>query len=156
MVQYEPLIKKLIKRYNYVDGYDELFQVGRIALWEAYERFDSRKGAFPAYAKTYVTGRFLQFLRKPGFETVEATEKIMDDHLHYDVTYLDSIIVDELLQNLSKRERLCVEYVILQSGSQKELARREQVSYETVRSWKKCALKKLRIKGIAMNKIKEN
>lgn len=153
LVQYEPLIKRMIKRFSSVDSYDELFQVGRIALWEAYMKFDPDKGYFPAYARSYVNGRFLQLSKKDSFEMIEATEAILTNKLQYEECYLDPFILEEYIKDLSKRERMFVEYVILHRGRQKELAEREGVSYETVRSWRKSAFAKLRIKGATMNNI---
>jgi RNA polymerase sigma factor (sigma-70 family) len=153
LIQYEPLIKGMIKRFSYVESYDELFQVGRIALWEAYMNFDPDKGYFPAYARSYLYGRFMQLCKKDTFERVEATEAFLTNKLQYEETYLDSFILEEYIKDLSKRERMFVEFVILHRGKQKELAKREGVSYETVRSWRKSALAKLRIKGAAMNNI---
>ncbi len=151
--QYEPLIKKTIKRFHYVDVYDELFQIGSIALWEAYERYDSDKGHFPSYARSYITGRILQRLNQSSFVTTEASDQLLDTISGYEVPFLESMIVEEYMKNLSGRERLYVKFVLIHQGSQKELAEREGVSYETVRSWRKTTLAKLRIKGHAMNNI---
>ncbi|WP_261132504.1 sigma-70 family RNA polymerase sigma factor [Bacillus sp. Marseille-Q3570] len=151
---FDPLIKTMIRRYSYSLEFDESYQIGRIALWEAYERFDPDKGAFPAYAQRYLSGRFLQMLNRKCVTMIHAEERTLEDNYTFVVPYLDDLIVNDYLQNLSERERLYVDEIILKQGSMKELARIEGVSYETVRSWRKKALDKLRIKGTAMKKDK--
>lgn len=71
---YEPLIKKLIKRYAYAGTYDELFQIGRIALWEACERYTLGKGSFPAYVQSYIKGRLLHEVRTYMRKRVEVSD----------------------------------------------------------------------------------
>ncbi|WP_221563763.1 sigma-70 family RNA polymerase sigma factor [Alkalihalobacillus sp. TS-13] len=154
LANYDPLIKTMIRRYSHSLEFDESYQIGRIALWEAYKRFDPDKGAFPAYAQRYLSGRFLQIMNKKYVIMVHAEEHTLEENNSFVVPYLDDLIVNDYLQNLSERERLYVNEIILKQGSMKELARIERVSYETVRSWRKNALVKLRIKGTAMKKDK--
>ncbi|MGP4082235.1 sigma-70 family RNA polymerase sigma factor [Pseudalkalibacillus sp. R45] len=154
LANFDPLIKTMIRRYSYSLEFDESYQIGRIALWEAYERFDPDKGAFPAYAQRYISGRFLQIINKKCVIMTHAEDHILEENNSFVVPFLDDLIVNDYLQNLSERERLYVNEIILKQGSMKELACLEGVSYETVRSWRKNALDKLRIKGIAMNKDK--
>ncbi len=141
---FDPLIKSMIRRYSKQQEFDEMYQIGRIALWEAYERFDIEKGHFPAFASRYVSGRFLQILNKKRLEVVEVEGRSLEEQNSFIVPFLDDLIIKDYVQNLSDRERLYVNAIILQQESIKELAQREGVSYETVRSWRKCALSKLR------------
>ncbi len=151
--RYENLIKKLIKSYGLSFEFDEMLQVGRIALWEAYEKFNPSKGYFPSYAKKYVAGRILQAAKKhlPHESEVEMSDSILHTTHTYEELYLEEMYIEEYVKNLSRRERLFVDCVILQGETQTELAQREGVSYETVRSWKKAALTKLRIKASKLN-----
>ena len=61
---YLPLVYSLIKRWNLQGNREEYVQIGRIALFEAWRRFDPDKGHFGAFAKSYVYGRMKQEIFK--------------------------------------------------------------------------------------------
>ncbi|WP_408010666.1 sigma-70 family RNA polymerase sigma factor [Pseudalkalibacillus sp. A8] len=152
LVNFDTLIKSMIRKYSKALEFDEMYQVGRIALWEAYERFDIEKGYFPAYTRRYVSGRFLQLFNQKGLEIVHLEDHFLAEHHFFHRSFPRQPCHKRVCRNLSERERLYVNAIILKQGSMKELARREGVSYETVRSWRKSALVKLRRKGEAMKK----
>lgn len=53
--RYTGLIKKFASPYQSIYDFDDLFQVGSIALWKAYERYDMKKGCtFTTYAYNQV------------------------------------------------------------------------------------------------------
>ncbi|WLD94874.1 sigma-70 family RNA polymerase sigma factor [Alkalihalobacillus sp. AL-G] len=152
LTRFENLIKKLIKDYGLSSDFDEMQQIGRIALWEAYTKYDPVKGHFPPYAKQYISGRLLQAAKKSAqHQHVVCSEAILQTTHHYEVQYLEELLLQEYVNGLSKRERLFVECVILQGEPQTVLAEKEGVSYQTVRSWRKTALAKLRIIAGKMN-----
>ena len=64
LASYLPLIKKLCKRLGNQHYYEELYQIALIALWEAKTNYNEEKGYFPSYAKKFIWGRMLSFLRK--------------------------------------------------------------------------------------------
>lgn len=61
---YEGLIVNQIKKLGIYQDYEEYYQCGLIGLWHAYERYDAKKGSFPAYAVITVRGYILERLKK--------------------------------------------------------------------------------------------
>lgn len=64
VVLYEGMIVNQIKKLGIRKDYEEYYQCGLIGLWHAYERFDEKKGCFPAYAVVTVRGYILERLKK--------------------------------------------------------------------------------------------
>ena len=64
VVLYEGMIVNQIKKLGIRKDYEEYYQCGLIGLWHAYERFDEKKGYFPAYAVVTVRGYILERLKK--------------------------------------------------------------------------------------------
>ena len=60
VVLYEGMIVNQIKKLGIRKDYEEYYQCGLIGLWHAYERFDAKKGYFPAYAVVTVRGYILE------------------------------------------------------------------------------------------------
>ena len=60
VVLYEGMIVNQIKKLGIRKDYEEYYQCGLIGLWHAYERFDEKKGYFPAYAVVTVRGYILE------------------------------------------------------------------------------------------------
>lgn len=63
-ILYEGMIVNQIKKLGIRQDYEEYYQCGLIGLWYAYERYDAKKGSFPAYAVVTVRGYILVRLNK--------------------------------------------------------------------------------------------
>ena len=61
---YEKMIKNQMKKLCIYRDYEEYHQSGIIAIWRAYEKYDEKKGSFPAYALVTVRGYLLEQLKK--------------------------------------------------------------------------------------------
>lgn len=157
--RYQPLLYGTLKRYAIYAHQEDMLQEARLALWEAYSRFKPERGDFSAYAAKYVRGRVLRLLRKvkrheecyifsqlsPQDEEADM-EPEWEDH-RAEAAYLDcewKELLTAACQELSAREKLVLKEHFLLERPLKELAEREQVSLETVKTWRKRALKKLR------------
>lgn len=151
--QYEPMIKHTIKQLRLHKGFEEMYQIGLIALWEAYEKFDPDKGHFPAYAKVVVRGRILTALKKmKGYDDRHVFPEPAVEDEDWFATIADSAgrvplerdIVMLYMQGLSDRQQLWVEEAVLAGKTTREIAEEQGVSQNTVRTWKKEALKKMK------------
>ena len=144
-IKYEPLIKKLIAKYQLTWDYQEMYQIGLIALWKAWNNFQPEKGVFPAYAKSYVRGRLLTEIkkRKHYYDHHLFTEELPEKPI---VESDSSLFISEWLTKnvLSQREKLWLKEAVLLGKETKRIADEQGVSVDTVRSWKKTALRKLR------------
>ncbi|WP_230321473.1 sigma-70 family RNA polymerase sigma factor [Planococcus salinarum] len=64
--QYAPLISALIRKMHIYRDYEVYRQVGKVALWQAWSRFDGDKGDFTPYAFRSVHGAMLDELAREG------------------------------------------------------------------------------------------
>ncbi|MGV3489552.1 MAG: sigma-70 family RNA polymerase sigma factor [Tuberibacillus sp.] len=140
---YEPLIKKFLNKYGLVSDFDEYRQIAWIALWEAYKNFNPQKGPFPAYASAMIRGRLLTEIkrRRSYVHKHELTDRIHENGKMEEATPPE---VDIPLSILSSREKQWIRAAVFEEMSTKEIASRFGVTQDTVRSWKKSALKKLK------------
>ncbi|MDQ0338521.1 DNA-directed RNA polymerase [Caldalkalibacillus uzonensis] len=155
--QFQPLLYSTLKKYHIYRDREDILQVGRLALWEAYVNYDPRQGAFAAYATRYVRGRILNYLNRTHKQAMTVPfSAIRTEDEEQEVEWPDpaseelyqSCEWQELLamvaQLLSPREQLIFQEHLLHDMSLSDLAAREQVSVHTVKTWKKRALKKIR------------
>jgi RNA polymerase sigma factor (sigma-70 family) len=144
LYNFMPLIKAQIRALRIYKDYENYFQVGMIALWDAYRNFDSTKGSFSNYAYHTVRGKLKTELRKQS--NVQQHEKMKEDIIlgHYEETYLQSEMVQALLQQLTTKQRKWFYYAIIEHMTPSEIALQEGVSTEAVKSWRRQALRKLK------------
>ncbi|GGH88430.1 DNA-directed RNA polymerase [Pullulanibacillus pueri] len=143
--QFEPLIRKYLLELHLLADYQEMHQVGLIALWEAWRKYQPEKGPFPAFAQAVVRGRLLTEIKK---------QKQFSDHHTFQenlpeppIAPKDGVLNIEALLKLSvlsERERLWLHEAIFLEKKTKIIADEQAVSVNTIRSWKKAVLKKLR------------
>ncbi|GEL07232.1 sigma-70 family RNA polymerase sigma factor [Salisediminibacterium halotolerans] len=148
--QYMPMIYKTIKRWNLWRNEDQYVQIGRIALYEAWQKYDEVKGDFAPLAQVYIHGRIRQELersdrwtsRNVAVEPVTMTETAPSEE---DQALDELLMTDWLLSTkLSARERLWLTEYVLYNLKPSEIAKKHNVGTETVKSWRKQALKKCR------------
>ncbi|WP_416150135.1 RNA polymerase sigma factor [Salipaludibacillus sp. HK11] len=148
--QFMPLIYGLIGKWKLVGDKDEFIQTGRIALYDAWSRYDGDIGAFPAYAKSYVYGRFqISLERRNRWQTrfISTEPLTMTETNPFIVNNEENLLLlrDWLARtNLSSREKEWVNEAIFDGLKPREIAEKHDVAVSTVKSWRKEALKKLR------------
>ncbi|WP_422123830.1 sigma-70 family RNA polymerase sigma factor [Planococcus sp. X10-3] len=64
--QYAPMISALIRKLHIYRDHEEFRQVGKVALWQAWSRFDGDKGDFTPFAFRTVHGAMLDELAREG------------------------------------------------------------------------------------------
>jgi DNA-directed RNA polymerase len=141
---FAPLIKKTIRYLGLQHNYEEAYQRGLIALWEASRDFDPEKGYFPSYAKAKITGRLKSLMTK-GFLERERLTSLSDSEAGIEASVPPSEIFSFDLENcqLSGKEQLWIKEFIFEGLNTEEMAKRHEVSAHTVRSWKKGVKRKL-------------
>jgi len=103
LVQYSPMISAIIRKLHIYRDYDAFRQVGRIALWQACQRFDESKGNFTPFAFRSIHGAMLDELKKESrfssrFAVTEneAFEWISDDRIEEELPdWLDARMISE-------------------------------------------------------------
>jgi RNA polymerase sigma factor (sigma-70 family) len=146
---FTPLIKSQIKQLQRPELYDELYQTGLIALWEARTQYNSEKGQFTAFAKTYVRGKLLNHINaehkyyQRNFTSVE--QEIFENIPAPDYKIEVNFPISRVLPLLSKTERIWLSQYYEHNKGPKEIAKQYDVSIDTVKTWRKRAIEKLRI-----------
>lgn len=143
LLQYEPLIHRVMNTLHVYRNKEEYYQVGLIALWEAERSFSEEKGAFLPYAYTVIRGRMLDFLKKQKkyeSETPTTCEEQLEGS--YEMNAFDTL--QEYVALLTPKQQKWLLYTYEHDYSLKQIAALEQTTVEAVKSWRKQALKKIR------------
>lgn len=143
------MIYKVIQSLNIYKNEEEFYQTGLIALWEAQERFDPKKGKFSAFAYSYIRGRLLDDLKK--------THKDEERNVHPDEEFW-YLIEDEhsismacetewlltYCKSLTEHQRKWVLHTCMNRLTPSEIAQLENVSLSAVKKWRKGAIERLK------------
>ena len=144
-VQFAPLVKKWLVNYRLLRDYDEMYQIALIALWEAWQHFDPKKGVFPAFAELVVRGKLLaEIKRKKRYGHWHIFLETFPEMPVVQVTQDMDIRSFQSMAWLSNREKLWVEEAIIRDKKTGIIAVEQGVTMDTVRSWKKSTLAKLK------------
>ncbi|QQZ10040.1 sigma-70 family RNA polymerase sigma factor [Heyndrickxia vini] len=148
--QYEPTIYHIMNSLSIYKDRDEYYQIGLIALWEAWKKFDSEKGSsFLSFAYTNIKGRILIELAKarkrdernsyPKEEFWELQIDDPEDPLEFAtlLTYCDG---------LTATQKKWVILTFYYGLTMNEIAIKENVSYSAVKKWRNKAMKELKRK----------
>ncbi|MDR4949558.1 sigma factor [Neobacillus cucumis] len=148
VVQYTPMIHRILKSLSIYRNREEFYQTALIGLWEAQKGFDAEKGTFTNYAYSYIKGKLLLELtrcsryeagnvypKEEYWEMIEGSCSILPLEMEQVLAYC---------HGLTEKEKKWVIATALEDLSIKEIALRENVSISAVKQWKGSALKKLR------------
>jgi len=148
--KYEAMIHHIIRSLRIYKNYDEFFQIGVIALWEAKTRFDSKKGSFTSFAYMTVKGKLLTELKKSA---------TIDERYHYPKEEFWDIQLDEAstvpleietlltyCEGLTANQKKWVVATFYLGMNSAELAANEKVSPSAVKKWKRGAMEKMKQK----------
>ncbi|RSL29776.1 sigma-70 family RNA polymerase sigma factor [Salibacterium salarium] len=152
---FSPLVLGMIKRLRIYKNTEEFTQVGFIALWKAYEKFEAGQSSFSSYAYMWVKGEMLAHLKKEAL--YDERYYISDFEEGAEPPAPDSLTVQQevdsiapYLEQLTPREQEWVIEFSVNGRGITEIANKYNVAPTTVKSWRKSAIKKLRQLGITM------
>ncbi len=145
--QYKPLIFQVIKNLQLYGDRETFYQIGLIGLWEASTRFDSEKGVeFSTFAFSTIRGKLLDHLKKEARYREHyqpSGEEIFIKLL--DFSKDDSVdLIEEYGKGLTENQVKWVQGRIIEDKSYKEIAAEHGVTVESVKSWGRQTVKKLR------------
>lgn len=63
-IKYAPMISAIIRKLHIYRDYDTFRQIGNIALWQAWQRFEDTKGNFTPFAYRSIQGAMLDELKR--------------------------------------------------------------------------------------------
>ncbi|GAA0317273.1 hypothetical protein GCM10008967_04800 [Bacillus carboniphilus] len=149
--QFDPMIRSIMKKLNIYQNKHEFYQTGLIALWEAYQNFDPKKGQFATFAYSYIRGRMLRDMDRqirneernvhPKEEFWEMIQDDDADPLLQANEFLLSLCRDS---HLTRQQQKWVEYTCIHMLTVREIAEIEGVSVSAVKRWRSEAKQKLK------------
>lgn len=80
--QYNPMISAVIRNLHIFRDYESYRQVGRVALWQAWERYEESKGNFTPFAYHSIRGAMLDELKR---EARLAAAVVVKDNAGHDL-----------------------------------------------------------------------
>jgi len=148
--QYEPMISASIRKLNIYRDHEHFRQAGRVALWQAWQRFDEEKGNFTAFAFRCIRGAMLDELKKEN--QFEEHNMPMEEGLAESVVdatcYMDrdewSNGVEEVLDLLTPTELELIQWLFIEGVPTAECADRSGVSVAAMRKRRERMLVKLK------------
>ena len=149
--QYEPMISASLRKLNIYRDHDSFRQAGRVALWQAWKRFDEAKGDFTPFAYRSIRGAMLDELKKEhrieeNIAQVEVDILLNDTDIKFDDYFVEKNKLDGVLACLSPTERELVQLLFLDDFSLAECAERAGISFLAIKQRKRRILVKLRSK----------
>ena len=145
--QYAPMIKSIMKKLQIFKHYDEYYQIGQIALWIAYQHYESEKGSFSNYAFLTVRGHLLNEIAK----TIKYDKRnVFVDRQIEEKEYSDEAFLLEdftnLLVDISPLQKQILIERFYFNREFFQIAQRLNMKETSVRSSYRYALKRLREK----------
>ena len=143
------------------DLHPDFYAEGMIALWQAYQSFDPKRGNLGTYLNYRIRFRLIDLLRKKVQQEeridkyIEQSKELLNDGNRYGTNKRPVIRVTELpLSNkpfwqevkshLTERQWKWVKYFIIAELTIKEIMEIEDVSADAVKGWGQAVRKKLR------------
>ena len=143
--QYTPMISALIRKLHIYRDFETYRQIGEVALWQAWLRFDETKGDFTPFAYRSIQGAMLdelnrenrfsirfELMENPGLE--EPASPLLETELP---EWLDSVI-------LSAQEKSLLEALFVNGESIRKLAEQQGLSVSGLKKRKGRVLEKIR------------
>lgn len=143
--QYEPMIFSVMRKLSIYKNYDDFHQVGRIALWQAFERYDKTRGHFAPFAYRSIYGAMLDEMNRQNRSKheVSTTHNLLEE-VTPSMTHDLAFEVKELLAHLQAEERKLLYDLYIVGYSYKELAEKEGVTPAAIQKRRQRIMKKIR------------
>ena len=146
--QYTPMLSAVIRKLHIYRDFEHFRQAGRVALWQAWQRFDETKGDFAPYAYRSIYGAMLDELKRENrFSDVHMPAE--DDLLEFSVitpqqSEADYEKLEDVVRELSLQERELLILLFVDRCSQATCATHFGISIPGVKKRKERLLMKLR------------
>lgn len=149
LAQYEPMITASIRTLNIYRDYEHFRQIGRIALWQAWTRYDAEQGHFAPYASRCIRGAMLDDLKKETRFTEHHTqteddllERLVEQSEDFLNNWSDRLLL--ALDQLTNNELSLIQCFFIEGFSQAECAQKAGVSVAAIKKRRERMLIKLR------------
>lgn len=146
LVQYEPMISHSIRKLNIYRDHEQYRQVGRIAVWQAWKRFNSEKGDFTPFAYRSIRGAMLDELKREArYEErfMPAINDVIIDSLGAEENREYNGLLEAIGQ-LEPSEKALIQWTFVELCSLAECAERAGISVAGVKKRRERMMKRLR------------
>ena len=130
-IQYKPMIHQIIRRLSIYKNKDDFFQIGLIALWEAYEKFDSKQGEFLNYAYMTVKGRMINEIKRQQKSELPGISLENFDGLDNGISDCYESLQDENMdvytENLTENQKRWLVHTFIEQKTLSEIASTHEV-----------------------------
>lgn len=149
LTQYEPMMNATLRQLHIYRDHELYRQAGRIALWQAWQRYDPERGDFTPFAARSIRGAMLDELKKQHrYETfVTQTE---DDVLQQLVGHTDSTTTDDYddliaaIAKLTKEEQQLIQWLYIDKRSHAQCATAAGITIAGIKKRRERLLVKLK------------
>lgn len=149
LVQYEPMISASIRKLHIYRDHESFRQAGRVALWQAWTRFDETKGNFTPYAYRSIRGAMLDELKRENhFEahTSQMEDAILEVHMTTEASapleWSDQL--DDAFERLTEAERHLIQWLFVEELSLATCAEKATISLAALTKRRQRLLAKLK------------
>ena len=142
--QYKPMIFAMLRKLNIYKDYDDYFQIGCIALWQACESYNKSIGPFEVYVFMQIKYAMLVELRRNAKK--QQREQVQEElpEQTSQITLHETIFIEQLLQFLTEEERLIVINYYLEGYKNEEIAKKLGKKTDTIKKKRQRAIQKLK------------
>lgn len=149
LIQYEPMISATLRKLNIYRNHETFRQAGRIALWQAWRRYEEEKGHFAPFASRSIRGAMLDELKKENrFEKhhIQTEDEIMSvlREIEHPIAKIWSDRIEEAFEQLTPAEKMLVQWLFVEGLTQVECAEKAGISVAFVKKRRERMIVKLR------------
>lgn len=149
--QYEPMITATLRQLNVYRNHEHFRQAGRVALWQAWTRYDEEKGHFAPYASRSIRGALLDLIKnETRFEenVMQTEDDLLVDFIEKEreppLLEVWSDRVGTAFDQLSASERQLIQWIFIEGLTQAECAAKAGISVPGIKKRRERMLVKLR------------
>ncbi|SDJ97801.1 sigma-70 family RNA polymerase sigma factor [Sediminibacillus albus] len=149
LTEYENMIYYLIMKLGIRDSEKEFYQEGMIALWEAVESYNAKRGKFSSYAYFRIEKAMLSLIRKRNRQKENEQAYISQVKAQQGNTAafleegLDPYLHARIAQVLTDKQMKWFTSFVLEDLSLRTISEQEQVTIDAVKNWARNAKPKI-------------
>ncbi|ATP39739.1 hypothetical protein CSE16_06555 [Solibacillus sp. R5-41] len=144
--EHEKLINQVMFHLKIYRNFDEFYQLGRIALWEAMVKFNPAKSSFEPFAFMMIKFKMLKEMSQ--LNHISQYESVLDEtqfQLTLDVQHAtkDEFNEIEWLSTLPKEEKILLKLVYFEDKTNRDIAKLFGCTEEAIKKRRQRLIKKL-------------
>lgn len=143
-VTYAPMISAIMRKLHIYRDYDTFRQIGNIALWQAWQRFEDEKGHFTPFAYRSIQGAMLDELKRETKRNDQVSRIANGQEEEIREEVVDGLPDWLEVNKLNKHEKWLLEALYVNGRSLSELAVTEDISLAGMKKRRERLLKKLK------------